>query len=751
MKALKYSAYAVIALVLLAVLALLAAVFVVDGAFVKAQLQRYMSDRQRTLTIEGDPRIRLFPVAGISLGRTTLTEPGGNEPFLSFDSVEAAVRVAPLFAGAVAIELVSAKALRVHVHVRKDGHMNFDDLETRGATPVSESGAPERRGPPRLAVRQVDVEGAALFYTNDITGQQLELGDVALSLGPLADAVPSPLTMTAKLVGRDPDMGITAQASGLVKLDLSRESLAFQKIDARVNGNAGDWKGVDVRLSGGIAADARKGELQLEGLQLTASATREHDALTARLSAPRISVTRERAGGSALTVAIRLVGPERRIDGRLDVAAAEGSYASLTLPSVDLSLDAAQDGGSMKLGVKTLVHANLDSGIFELPKLIADLYVSHPRLPQKSFRLPIEASMKADRGKQTLSARASANAEDFDFKLQFDARHLAPLDAKFDFSSQRLNLDRYPLEAAAGKGGGDDRVDLSGLIGPSLNGKIRIGALQVGGARLADVAADVRLEHGALNLAPHSARLYGGTLAGSVAVNARARQVSVKENLQNVQINPLLRDLVQKDILEGRGDIQLDVSGSGATLSAMKRSLAGSARIQLRDGAYKGINLEQIFRRAQAALSGRSLPADVAQKTDFTELAASFTIKGGVAHNDDLVLKSPFLRAEGSGDLDVAAATLDYVVKPLLVASAAGQQVSDKLAGITVPVRLHGPLDAIKYEVDARALASSQLRDRLGEELNKRLNPQPGGAGSKSGSDELRDQVRERLRGLLNR
>ena len=173
----------------------------------------------------------------------------------------------------------------------------------------------------------------------------------------------------------------------------------------------------------------------------------------------------------------------------------------------------------------------------------------------------------------------------------------------------------------------------------------------------------------------------------------------------------------------------------------------------LKDGAYKGINLAAIFRRAQAALGGRSVQSsDSTQKTDFTELSASFAIRGGVAHNEDLVLKSPFLRASGSGDFDIAASTLDYVLKPALVASATGQQGRDDLAGIAVPVHLHGPLDALKYEVDTSALVSRELRERLKERLDERLGAKPP-AGQKPASprDELRDQVRERLRGLLGR
>ena len=139
--------------------------------------------------------------------------------------------------------------------------------------------------------------------------------------------------------------------------------------------------------------------------------------------------------------------------------------------------------------------------------------------------------------------------------------------------------------------GGDERVDLSGLAGPSVQGKVRIGSLQAKNVKASEVAADIKLAHGTLEVAPHSAKLYGGTLNGTLSASARGNQLNIKETLQGVQINPLLKDLADKDILEGRGDITLDVGTSGATVPQLKRALAGSARVVLKDGAYKGIKI----------------------------------------------------------------------------------------------------------------------------------------------------------------
>jgi AsmA protein len=783
----KIAAWTLAGLAALAIIAVVAVAAVVDGAFVKSRLERAMKERGRTLAIEGEPVLRLFPVAGLALGRTRLSEPNSAETFLSLESADVAVRVLPLLSGTLVVEKLAAHGVRANVRKQKDGRMNFDDLvgerDRRGET-ADNRGGPAARGEarrrlPRLVVGELDVDRAQLSYADEATGQQLELGELTVKLARLSGQAPSPLTASATLTGRHPDVSLKAQASGDVRLDLAHESVTLSRIDARIGGNADQAKNLDLRLAGDVMADGRKGELEVNGLALSASGTLDRDALTATLSAPRISVAASKATGSAVTGTMRIQGPDRRLDAKLDVAPAEGSSGALTFPQVRLALEATADGGVLKAALNSPVKADLRRKTWELPKLSADLSLSHPKLPQKIARLPIEAKLLVDHAKQTLALNAAADAEEFDFKLDLAAKRFKPLDASFDLASRRMNVDRYPfvLGGAAGAKKDGERIDLSGLAGPSLHGKIRIGALQANNVKLSDVAAELKLARGTLELAPHSAKLYDGALSGTLVASARNNQVSLKETLQGVQINPLLRDLAKKDLLEGRGDVSIDVTGTGATVPAFKRSLAGMARMQLKDGALKGINLAEVFRRAQAALGrgaapgGAQVPAGGAQKTDFTELAASFAIKDGVAYNEDLTLKSPFVRAAGSGKLDIGAATLDYLVKPTLVASAAGQQGRYDLSGVTVPVRIHGPLDALRYEVDYGGLLTDSVKQRLAdslkERLDERLGAKPADPGAKGGAqgetqggaapapaspaDQARDQLRERLKGLLGR
>jgi AsmA protein len=167
--------------------------------------------------------------------------------------------------------------------------------------------------------------------------------------------------------------------------------------------------------------------------------------------------------------------------------------------------------------------------------------------------------------------------------------------------------------------------------------------------------------------------------------------------------------------------------------------------VQLRDGAIKGINIGELLRKARSAMGSQSGQAtDAKDRTDFSELSASFIIKNGVAHNEDLDVKAPLFRIGGAGDIDIGKSSINYVAKAAVVASTQGQggKELEQLAGLTVPVRLVGPFDAMKYEVDYRAVAGDLAKSRVGEKAKEAID---------KNKDKIEDKVRDRLKGLIGR
>lgn len=382
--------------------------------------------------------------------------------------------------------------------------------------------------------------------------------------------------------------------------------------------------------------------------------------------------------------------------------------------------------------------------------------VAKRKAPALEVKLSADGKYQLKGG--VLSGDVTAKLDESTIKAKFTAAE--PYD--FEASIDQLNVDRYltgdssppaakpapqekkPPPAAKQE---DSPIDLSPLKGINARGKLQVGQLQVHGLKLADLNAQIRVENGRAAIAPHSANLYEGAVKGEVVADANRNQISLKEQLTGIAIGPLLRDLAQNDKLEGKGDIALDITATGTTVNAMKRSLAGTTKVRLADGAIKGINIAEIIQKgrnllgSQSAASGQSAN-DNSRRTDFTELTASFVIKNGVAHNEDLDAKAPLFRLNGKGDINIPAASLDYVAKAAVVASTKGQGGAerDRLAGLTVPVRLSGPFDDLKYDVDFRAMAGEAAKSEVGEKLKDRIG------------EKLKDEkVRDKLKGLLGR
>jgi AsmA protein len=379
--------------------------------------------------------------------------------------------------------------------------------------------------------------------------------------------------------------------------------------------------------------------------------------------------------------------------------------------------------------------------------------VAKRKAPALTVKLSAEGSYRLEGG--VLSGDVTAKLDESTLKAKFTAAE----PYNFEASVDKLNLDRYlgapekqaKPEKTAQKGPRKEKtedvpVDLSALKGINAKGKLQVGQLEVRGLKLSEVSAQVNAAKGRVTVAPHSARGYEGALEGELMVDANRNEVALKETLKGVSVGPILRDFADQDRLEGKGDIALDVRTAGATVNAMKRALDGTAKVALRDGAVKGINLGEVIRKAQSMLGGGAPAAqgqsagDGTQKTDFTELTASFRIKNGIAHNEDLDAKSPLFRLGGAGDINIPASSLDYLAKASIVATSRGQggKEREELSGLTIPVRLTGPFDNLSYKVDTRGLARDALKSKAGGEVKERL-------------EQNRDKIEDRLKGLLKR
>lgn len=290
---------------------------------------------------------------------------------------------------------------------------------------------------------------------------------------------------------------------------------------------------------------------------------------------------------------------------------------------------------------------------------------------------------------------------------------------KGDFTLDRLDLNPYMGGSGGGGGGGprsgaasgwsDAPIDFSALRLVDADLDFAVNALSAGGLRIGRSALDIALNGGKLRANLKQLALYGGNGTGTIGLDGSGATpgFALDLNFRGVQAEPFLTDAAGITKLTGTGSLVAKVAGSGSSERAWMRSLGGAARINVADGAIKGINLAEIARTIQSALTGSAIGG--AAKTDFAELSGSFVIKGGVAANKDLKMLNPFVRLNGAGIIDIGDRTLDYRVEPKAVNSIKGQGGVAGLGGIGVPFRIHGPWSNPKYEPDLSGVMNSAL------------------------------------------
>jgi AsmA protein len=340
----------------------------------------------------------------------------------------------------------------------------------------------------------------------------------------------------------------------------------------------------------------------------------------------------------------------------------------------------------------------------------------------------LNLGLKAD-GKKVAISGLNVKVNDSQIKGAFSISQFAKPLYTFDIDIDQLNLNDYISETPTNtKTTGDETIDLSALKALNADGSIRIGKLNYGKTKVSNVRIDLKAEDGVATMAPLSANLYDGAMKGSLRLDARATpNIAFKQTMTSVSVGPLLQDTINNDMLSGKGTINVDVTTQGNSVNAFKKGLGGSSSLALMDGAIKGVDIAGQIREIKNKvnmLKGKTVEtaSDDNKKTDFSELTASFSIKDGIAHNEDLAMKAPILRlakGDSRGDINIGNETLNYTATPTIVKSIKGQggENLDELAGIAIPLKISGTFTNPKFGLDTKAVATGLAKAKVLEKF----------------------------------
>lgn len=677
----------------------------------------------RDLVVAGQAAFSFYPGLGVSLHDVSLSgPPGSTGKLVKMVALDVNIKTMPLINRQVEIRRLILKQPVFDFRVDKQGKKNWNFAEI--ADPVRYAQAGEEQPATDAPADTPASRGIRLpSKLSDI--EHLQLDDVRVEDGTFR--------FTDERTGK-------VQQVTAANLKVALKSLSNPIV---ANGDFA-WQGEKIAFDGKLST--AKTLLEERPSKLTFTASNRH--LDANYDGAVLikdgadfegQVTAKSASAKALAKWLGTDLPPVQGFGPLSLTGTFKTNGNVTsVSNANFGLDGATAVGGVTVttgGVRPHVQANLKLSELDLNKYMAG-------------GAPIATTAPEAVPAKKPAAAAPSPAE---------APGAAPTEAPAagDAIENLLNAPGGKVYGATQRAGwSSEAINLALLGVADADAKLQVGRLLFQDIKVGQSALTVALKNKIMKTNFDDVQLYDGHGKGFINVDATDKVAAIGANfaLDGVSALPFLKDAANLEWLSGKAKLGVQLAATGASQLQLVESLNGNADFAFANGAIVGFNLPGAIRGiSQGKFSG--LKKTPAEKTDFSELSATFTIANGVAQNQDLSLVSPLLRVSGGGAVQLPPRTVDYTVKPKIVASLEGQQGDKGLSGLEIPVRISGAWDKPKYEpdlggvlkdpskaVEAVKELSKQFKGKnAGEIVNDLLGKKSGdgATGSSSGAKEL--------------
>lgn len=714
-------------------------------------VQLVQEKKQRTLVIEGDITLSLFPKIGVDLGKLSLSAHKSNAAFASLQKAHVSLAFLPLLKKQLIIDQILLDGVTLSYERNQDGTSNIDDLlsndDEKSNTKM------------QFDVQGIDIKNAQLSLSDMQNALHLQAKNVQFSSGRLADKTPTQLQFSAQIISSKPQADTLINVKSQLYFDLQEQIFKLDEFDFSLNGVLENKKLETVLQAKSINSNLQKKTFSLSDFKSTGKTQLADGAAQVSLQSPSIQLSESSVISKEIKGDFSLMGVHH-VKGNFNLQNITGDVNNIKLEKLLVTADAEQLAKKFKAQLQSGVEIDLKEQRFYLPRFQIDADIHDPSLAQPNIKLPIKGELTASLKTKTIRSQLTSQFDESKINatmtmLGFDQAAFA-----FTVDIDQINVDKYlgskntskekipAINKAKGEGE-ETKIDLSALKTFNANGKITIGKLQVANVKMNAVHIPLRAKNGKIDLTDFSAQLYQGAVKGNLNVDANNNQIQIQQNMSDIRINPFMQDLLNKDVVEGKGDVVMNLRTQGNTIGALKRALDGSVSLKLVDGAVKGINLAKTLRDFKSKILGKTdqqQSVNTLEKTDFSALSASIQFNDGIGQSDDLQLQSPFLRVGGSGNVNLHKDALDYVAKVTVVNTATGQEGKDlaQLKDLTIPIRLYGPFDKIAYQLQFSQISSEALKSVFKEKAAPVIEEK-----KKELEEKLKNSLRDKLKGLF--
>lgn len=480
-----------------------------------------------------------------------------------------------------------------------------------------------------------------------------------------------------------------------------------------------DWA---LQLDGGVSAVGTKPQLNLDG----------------RLS----GLLRERQGKVTLTGAVasgKLKGwflPKRENEasftgrGSLDFSSQALTLQAASLQACGLTLGGAVNGVRVFEDDWSLAgRIRCQDG--DPKRVLAALDIDAPKVSDKRAlqRLSGEADLTLSAKGGSL-ANLSGQLDDMPLRGSYSVQNYSAPRQVLNLTGGNFDLDRYmPAPEPPRRGGPPapptlDQLPVDTLRNLNLEGSVALRSFKLQGITTRDFKATMRAGGGTLLVKPLGGNFYGGTITGefSAQVKGEAMQTRLAIAAKDFQAGPFMQGWAGKELVTGRADLFLDVTGIGTTDHDLLRTLDGLGSFKITDGSYvlsgatdgqtgaqansqaNSQNGLEGFQGVQKRPAGATpqYPAQRRPGSPFSLASAKVKATQGTFRSEDIRMNAANMVVTGKGRFSPAEDSINLTL-------------SASMTGIPeVPIKVFGRLRDPEMEIPTGALIQNTIKGILG-------------------------------------
>ena len=486
-KLLKYGLLSVGGMVGLFAIFLVVIAFTVDPNSFKPQIVNLVQEKiQRTLTLEGDIKLKLFPRLGLDLGKTRLSEHQGVKDFASLDSVQLYVAWLPLLQKELVIRKVSVTGVRANLVRNADGTTNFDDLISK-----------DKSAQIKFDIDGVKVSRGALSFDDRMSKRKWDISDLELSSGRIKDKTHTHVALDFKLAGDNPQL-VThiALKSGLL-FALDEQHYVLDTLDLKASGVAAGISQLDFLAHGDVDIKVKTQEITLTDCKISFTGNRATDRLDLALDAPNLMLSQKKIESAKMILLAKIERQNGKLAATFTLPDLSGSPQQFQVSQLSVDVDGKQGDNHIRGKLMGPLTGSLDAQLFSLPTLSGNLDIANPKLSKGGVKLTLAGNARADLAKQEAAVNLNTKLDDSTIQAKLGMSEFTNPRINFDIAIDQLDIDRYlPPSTKATPSAPESPLDLSGLKALHASGSVRIAQLKVANLKSRNVRLDVKADGG---------------------------------------------------------------------------------------------------------------------------------------------------------------------------------------------------------------------------------------------------------------